>query len=153
MIKSPSGLKKTAFLLISMLFITATTVHAASSADKVDFMHDLLDALELIPDAKLFTQEPNWDDMTCSQAINTLLGDITDIGSIFYILLNGWYFGEWGDYSSCLKDATDGQYVLATIHGNYTGGAYFTRGNQGKFSPYSARIGLCFPKQCSADDL
>lgn len=39
------------------------------------------------------------------------------MGSIWYILFNGWYLGAWGDYGSCLADATYGQYVLVTMDG------------------------------------
>ena len=68
------------------------------------------------------------EDMSCDEAKKFLTTNL-NIGSIFYILLNGWYLGQWGDYSSCLADATYGQYVLVTMNGKYQGGADFTRGS------------------------
>ena len=65
------------------------------------------------------------------------------MGSVLYVLFNGWYLGQWADYSSCLRDATNSQYVLADIQGIYKGDVEFTRGGYGKFSPnLSTRIGL-----------
>ncbi len=42
---------------------------------------------------------------------------------------------------------------MATITGTYNGTARFTRGGAGKFIDFSSRVGLCVPKQCTADDL
>lgn len=85
--------------------------------------------------------------LTCDQAIDELLLRLPDIGSIFYALVNGWYLGEWADYSSCLADAADSQYVLATVTGTYAGTVDFTRGGIGKYTDgFSTRMGLCFPK-------
>lgn len=79
---------------------------------------------------------------------------LPDIGSIFYPLVNGWYLGEWADYSSCLADAKDAQYVMATVTGKYKGSVDFTRGGIGKYTKgFSTRMGLCFPKQCSLDEV
>lgn len=66
-------------------------------------------------------EKPLLADKTCDDAINALYLNATnfDFGSIFYILLNGWYLGAWGDYGSCLVDATYGQYILVTIDGDY----------------------------------
>jgi len=73
---------------------------------------------------------------------------------MFYALLNGWYLGQWADYSSCISDATDSQYILATVKGDYSGPFQFTRGGIGKFSDgFKTRMGLCFPKQCTADEV
>jgi len=61
--------------------------------------------------------------MPCNEAIEKQLQfnakkyDV--LGSLFYILLNGWYLGNWGDYGSCLVDATEGQYIMATVSGDY----------------------------------
>ena len=89
-------------------------------------MHEVLEAFDLIPDPEALKppqlrSKPLFQDMTCQQAIDQLLLDATkfDFGSIFYVLLNGWYLGAWGDYGSCVADATYGQYVLVTMEGNY----------------------------------
>ncbi len=66
------------------------------------------------------------DELNCDQAIDELLLRLPDIGSIFYALVNVWYLGEWADYSSCLADAADIQYVLATVRGTYDGTVAFT---------------------------
>ena len=43
---------------------------------------------------------------------------------------------------------------MATVSGNYTGPYHFTRGGVGKFTDgLSTRMGLCFPKECSASDV
>lgn len=87
------------------------------------------------------------DSLNCDQAMDELLLRLPDFGSLFYALVNGWYIGQWADYSSCLADASDSQYVLATVRGNYTGGIEFTRGGIGKFTEgFGTRMGLCFPK-------
>jgi hypothetical protein len=40
-----------------------------------------------------------------------------------------------GDYSSCLTDTVDGQYMIASISGNYNGSYAFDRGVFGKYIP------------------
>ena len=94
------------------------------------------------------------DNINCDQAMDELLLKLPAFGSMFYALLNGWYLGQWSDYSSCLADADDSQYILATVTGNYTGPMEFTRGGIGKFTDgFTTRMGLCFPKQCSQDEV
>jgi len=94
------------------------------------------------------------DTYNCDQAIDALLLQLPSFGSLFYALLNGWYLGQWADYSSCLSDATDSQYVLATVSGNYTGPFQFVRGGEGKYTNgFTTRMGLCFPKQCTAEEV
>jgi hypothetical protein len=94
------------------------------------------------------------ENLNCDQAIDELLLRLPDFGSIFYALVNGWYIGQWADYSSCLADAADSQYVLATVKGTYNGQIEFTRGGIGKFSNgFGTRMGLCFPKQCTLDEV
>lgn len=69
--------------------------------------------------------------------------------------MSGWYFGIWGDYDSCLKYGYDTQYILAKANGgNFTGDYEFTRGSVGKYTGgFSTNIGLCLPKECTADDV
>ena len=45
--------------------------------------------------------------LNCNQAIDELILRLPSFGSLFYILVNGWYLGQWADYSSCLVDAFD----------------------------------------------
>jgi len=76
------------------------------------------------------------------------------MGSLFYALVNGWYLGQWADYSSCLVAAADSQYVLATVRGTYTGQIEFTRGGIGKYTDgFTTRMGLCFPKRCTKEEV
>lgn len=100
----------------------------------------------------LFKQE-----MSCREAIDQLLLDATslDFGSIFYVLLNGWYLGAWGDYGSCVADAKYGQYVLVTMEGDYDmqNQAVFTRGALGKYKRFATHVGMCVPYQCSDVDM
>ena len=89
--------------------------------------------------------------MTCDQAIDQLylnLNTSDAFGTVFYVLLNGWYLGNWGDYGSCLADATYGQFIMATVHGDYDqkNKPLFTRGTYGKYSNFTTRLGLCMPK-------
>jgi len=56
--------------------------------------------------------------LNCDQAIDQLLLKLPDVSSLFYALVNGWYLGQWADYSSCLTDAANSQYILATVKGN-----------------------------------
>lgn len=68
------------------------------------------------------------DNLNCDQAIDELLLRLPEFGSFFYALVNGWYLGQWADYSSCLGDASDSQYFLATVNGDYGGPFEFSRG-------------------------
>lgn len=100
------------------------------------------------------SDEPIPEGINCDQAIDELLLRIPNFGSLFYALLNGWYLGQWADYSSCLMDASDSQYVLATVSGNYSGPYHFTRGGEGKFTDgLETKMGLCFPKQCTKEEV
>ena len=124
----------------------------AKPKKKLSMFVDVLDALELIPqitDPKTLIKQ----DQSCSEAVSAILSNLPNTGSLYYILVNGWYMSEWGDYSTCLADATDAQYVFVTINGNYSGPALFTRGAQGKYTPFSAKVGMCVPKQCTLDDM
>jgi len=99
-------------------------------------------------------RQPVSDDLNCDQAMDELLLRLPDLGSIFYGLLNGWYLGQWADYASCLQAAADSQYVLATVKGQYNGAIEFTRGGIGKYTDgFTTRMGLCFPKQCTLDEV
>jgi len=104
--------------------------------------------------SQLLAPAPIPDNLNCDQAIDELLLQLPAFGSLFYMIVNGWYIGQWADYSSCLKDASDSQYILATVSGDYTGPQPFTRGGQGKFTDgLTTRMGLCFPKQCTKQEV
>jgi hypothetical protein len=102
-------------------------------------------------------ERPLLENKTCQAAIDELYlrGYNLEFGSIFYLLLNGWYLGAWGDYDSCIADATYGQYILVTIDGNYDTEhlALFTRGTIGKYKRFSTNLGLCMPYQCQEADI
>lgn len=72
---------------------------------------------------------------------------------MFYVLVNGWYLGQLGDYASCRVSTTNGQYILATINGDYNGQFPFTRGAFGKYFPFAPSMGLCVPWNCNLDDI
>jgi hypothetical protein len=91
------------------------------------------------------TPDPAFNKLDCNQAVNNLLFHITKPGSFFYIILNGWYLGQLGDFSSCEQSTTNGQYVRATVKGDYTGAFPFTRGSFGKYLDFSTQVGLCIP--------
>ena len=95
----------------------------------------------------LFATDAEDPSLTCDHAIDALILRLPSAGSLLYALFNGWYLGQWADYTSCLTDATNSQYILATVSGDYKGALEFTRGGLGKFSPeLTTRMGLCFPK-------
>ena len=132
----------------------------AQAAKKVRRKRRRFDAAQAVKDMKDTWQETmgstdvQSDALNCDQAIDELLLRLPDIGSLFYALVNGWYLGEWADYSSCLADAADSQYVLATVRGSYKGAVDFTRGGEGKYTDgFTTRMGLCFPKQCTIDEV
>jgi hypothetical protein len=55
-----------------------------------------------------------------------------------------------------LTDAANSQYVLATVKGNLDPNQkiQFTRGGQGKYSGgFTTSMGLCFPKQCTLEEV
>jgi len=93
---------------------------------------DWLKALDLLPDMEKLNsalseppQKPILKDasnLTCPQAIDQLYVDLFNgkFGAIYYLLVNGWYLGAWGDFDSCVNgDTTYGQYILVTINGIY----------------------------------
>jgi len=99
---------------------------------------------------KLYKEETN---ISCDEAIDNLLLDLPNMGSIFYAIINGKYLGVWGDYTSCKLDATNGTYVLVTVDGKYIGPGPFTRGGAGYKTPLSSRVGMCVPQQCTEQDM
>jgi hypothetical protein len=127
---------------------------------------EVLDALDIMPKLEDLNpvkfredlkKKPLMQGMSCDQAIDKLYANIggeSTMGTLFYLLLNGWYLGAWGDYGSCLADATDGQFIMVTINGNYAKeNPLFTRGAFGKYSEFSTRIGLCMPSECTEKDM
>ena len=86
--------------------------------------------------------------MNCDQAINDIIINIASRGSLFYFLVNGLYLGQWGDYTSCMKDTTNGNFILATVNGNFKGDYEYQRGGEGKFVQFSTSIGICLPHVC-----
>jgi hypothetical protein len=46
--------------------------------------------------------------LSCDDAMNQLILQLPSPGSIFYALMNGWYLGQWADYSTCLADTNNG---------------------------------------------
>ena len=92
--------------------------------------------------------------LNCDQAMDEILLQLPSFGSIFYALMNGWYLGQWADYASCMADATAGQYILATVKGDYSGPYKFTRGGSGKYTDgLETSMGLCFPQQCTKEEV
>lgn len=81
--------------------------------------------------------DPSLDSLTCSEMVNHLLSDFPAPGSLYYVLVNGLYLGEYGDYASCRVSTTNGNYVLANVQGTYTGSYPFTRGTFGKYQNFS----------------
>lgn len=55
--------------------------------------------------ASIDLSDPN---MSCDQVVNELILHITQFKSIFYFLVNGWYLGQLGDYSSCRTFTNNG---------------------------------------------
>ena len=92
-------------------------------------------------------------DLSCDYVVNQLILHITQFKSIFYFLVNGWYLGQLGDYASCRTFTNNGQYILATINGDYTAEYPFFRASYGKYIDFSTQVGLCVPKQCSVDSI
>jgi len=93
---------------------------------------------------------------TCDETINTIL--MSMIGypfvSLSYILTNGWYLGQWGDYSSCLYDSIEGAFTLATVNGKYGGEFEFSRGGYGYYTKgFSTAMGLCYPSNCNSTEI
>ena len=92
-------------------------------------------------------QEVDLDTLNCDQAIDALLLQIPNYGSLIYALVNGWYLGQWADYSSCMDGPTDSQYILATVKGEVDEYNRFSKGGMGKYTNgVDTRMGLCFPK-------
>ena len=95
----------------------------------------------------------NFGELTCDQAVNQIIFDLPSKGSIFYLIVNGAYLGQMGDFASCYTDAVDGQYMLASLTGDYVGDYAFPRGTFGKYTPFTTQMGLCVPKQCSVEQV
>ena len=96
--------------------------------------------------------DPSLADLSCDEMVNHLILNL-NINAAFYFLVNGWYLGQLGDYSSCRTFSQNGQYVLATVDGTYTGQNVFTRGSYGKYVGFSTQMGLCVPEQCTEADI
>ena len=103
--------------------IAVVTAHSLPSA------REWLQALDLVPDLdklnRALTEPPKLRDvsnLTCDEAVNQLYADALGLsfGAIYYVLVNGWYLGAWGDYDSCTNgDTTFGQFIRVTINGEY----------------------------------
>ena len=79
----------------------------------------------------------NDESLSCDYVTNQLITHITEFKSIFYFLVNGWYLGQLGDYASCRTFTNNGQYILATINGDYTADFPFMRASYGKYIDFS----------------
>lgn len=114
-------------------------------------MRAVQEVREALSDAVTHFASIETDD--CQYTINKLMFRLPDVASIFYPLLNGWFYGIWADYDSCINVGADAQYVLARVNGNYTGILDFSRGSIGKYTNgFSTAIGLCLPKACTITD-
>ncbi len=87
--------------------------------------------------AKPVIAASDYSTLTCDQAVNQLIFDLPSKGSIFYLIVNGAYLGQMGDFASCYTDTVDGQYMLASVTGNYEGQYAFPRGSFGKYTPFT----------------
>lgn len=146
--------------IASLVLAAACLLQQTTFTAKGVTWFQVLDALELIPSPDAFKPpeagKPLMQDMTCQQSIDELLLKMVnfDFGAIFYVLLNGWYLGAWGDYAACISDATYGQYVLVTMTGDYDpSNPIFTRGAFGKYNKFQTNVGMCVPTQCSETDM
>ena len=81
--------------------------------------------------------DPQYADLTCSEMVNHIIMDFPAMGSAYYLLVNGAYLGEFGDYSSCRISTTNGQYMLATLKGDYVLEYPYARGTVGKYQSFS----------------
>ena len=96
--------------------------------------------------------DPDLASLDCDAMVNHLILNF-NFNAAFYFLVNGWYLGQLGDYASCRTFSQNGQYILATVNGTYTGDNVFTRGSYGKYMGFSTQMGLCVPEQCSREDI
>lgn len=55
--------------------------------------------------AAIDLSDPN---LSCDEVVNKLITHITQPKSIGYFLMNGWYLGQLGDYSSCRTFTNNG---------------------------------------------
>ena len=90
----------------------------------------------------------------CAKGYEEMNSDLID--AVFLnILVNSIYPGQWGDYGTCVSDL-GGQYILATIKGNFNGNYVFSRAVEGKYlnngEGMTSIIGICMPKVCSYND-
>ena len=131
-------------IVLICLTVMVTLDARRGKRKRFDWTHAIDTLIDATNDRDL---PPMPEGLNCDQAMDELLLQLPSFGSIFYALLNGWYLGQWADYSSCIADATDAQYILATVKGNYNGPYHFTRGGEGKYTDgLNTNMGLCFPK-------
>jgi hypothetical protein len=83
--------------------------------------------------------------------INQLILEFPAPGSAYYLITNGWYIGQLGDYGACDVNTLNGQYMLITVDGEYTGPYPFTRGSIGKYQSFAPQQGFCVPRNCDAE--
>ena len=138
-------------LLAFVLQLCQLDAFGQVDAKKITKKRRKFDLQHVLSELKDFKAEsdakPVKDDLNCDEAIDQLLLNLPDMGSVYYALLNGWYLGQWADYATCLVAAADSQYILATVKGTFPGQIQFSRGGIGKYTNgFNTRIGLCFPK-------
>jgi cbb3-type cytochrome oxidase subunit 3 len=93
-------------------------------------------------------------DLSCNEALNHILFSITDLSNLFFVLSNGLYLGQMGDYGSCMQNSNNGAYFLATLTGEYEGDYPFARGVFSKYlNTFSTQVGICAPAQCSVENI
>lgn len=85
--------------------------------------------------SKLAVPDISDPNLSCDYVVNELILNIGQ--SISYFLVNGWYLGQLGDYASCRTFTNNGEYILATINGEYSADYPFMRGSYGKYIPFS----------------
>ena len=48
-----------------------------------------------------YSKDVVFADLSCNDAVNYLIKHLAKPGSFFYLILNGWFLGQLGDYASC----------------------------------------------------
>ena len=113
---------------------------------------DILDGLTSLHTLK--EKNDPYANLDCNQALDKIINGIPNLSSLYYFVTTGYYLGQMGDYTSCVRNSIDSGLFTATVTGDYVGSFPYARGAFGKYLPnFVTQMGICAPKQCSVENI
>lgn len=97
-----SSTRRTPVVLVLLILLTVNIM--LSKAKRIPEQVTLMDLIEGMG----MLDKEDLSEVSCDEAIDNLILGVPNLGSLFYVILNGWYLGQWGDYEACNGDVTEG---------------------------------------------